>query len=158
MREVSGSEVFKAHLSDARKSVDALIEFARAKSDTSSTLLRVVEDSVNKGFADMECRLKDAFNVLIESYNRREAVIAKVCPAEKPERDNDGTLMTGHGVTVDIRSFGITRVEDTKAWMLALNDEAIMGTGMNEETAMRIYSAVEAWRDAKLEADKENEK
>ena len=158
MKEVSGLEVYNAYLSDARKPVDALIEFARTKCNVSSPLLRVVEDAVNKGFADLEIKLKDAINKVIASYNSRESVIAKVNPNEKPERDNNGTLMTGHGVTVDIRSFGIKRVEDTKAWMLALNDEAVTGTGMDEETAMRIFEAVEAWRDAKREAEKENEK
>lgn len=158
MKEVSGFEVYKAYISDVRKSVDALIEFARTKCNVSSPLLQVVEGAVNMGFADLEIKLKNAFNKLIESYNSREAVIAKVCPTEKPERDKDGTLMTGHGVTVDVRSFGIKRVEDTKAWMLALNDEAVPCTGMDEETAMRIYRAVEAWRDAKREAQKENEK
>ena len=156
MKEVSGLEVYKAYLSDARKSVDALIEFARAKCYVSSPLLRVVEDAVNKGFADLEMKLRDAINKVIASYNSREAVIAKVNPNEKPERDKDGTLMTGYGLTHDIKQFGIKRVRDTKAWMLELNDETIPCTGMDEETAMRLYRAVEAWRDAKREAEKEN--
>lgn len=48
MKEVSGLEVYKAYLSDARKSVDALIEFARTMCSVSSPLLHVVEDAVNR--------------------------------------------------------------------------------------------------------------
>ena len=157
MQVVSGLEVYNAYLSDIRKSVDALIEFASNKCDVSSPLLQVVEDAVNKEFANLEMNVKDAINKIIASYNSREAIIAKVNPAEKPQLDKDGSLITGHGVPVDIHSFGIKRVEDTKAWMLALDDEVIAGTGMDEETAMRIYRAIEAWRDAKREAEKEIE-
>lgn len=157
MQVVSGLEVYNAYLSDVKKSVDALIEFARAKSDTSSPLLRVVEESVNKEFANLETNLKDAINKVIASYNSREAIIAKVNPTVNPQRDKVGSLITGYGVPVDIHSFGIKRVENTKAWMLALDDEMIAGTGMDEETAIRIYRAIKAWRDAKREVEKESE-
>lgn len=157
MKVVSGLEVYKAYLSDARKSVDALIEFARAKSDTSSPLLQLVVEAVNKEFANLEMNVKDALNKVIASYNSREAIIAKVNPAEKPQRDKDGSLMTGYGLTEEIRQFGIKRVPDTKAWMLVLNDESVAGTGMDEETAIRIYRAVDAWRNIKREAEKESE-
>lgn len=158
MQVVSGLEVYNAYLSDARKSVDALIEFARTKSDTSSPLLQVVEEAVNKEFANLETNLKDALNKVIASYNSREAIIAKINPTEKPKLDKNGSLMTGYGLTEEIRQFGIKRVPDTKAWMLVLNDESVAGTGMDEETAIRIYRAVDEWRNAKQKAEKENEK
>lgn len=88
MQVVSGLEVYKAYLSDVRKSVDALIEFARNKCDVSSPLLQVVEGAVNKEFANLEMNLKDALNKVIASYNSREAIIAKVNLAEKPQRRN----------------------------------------------------------------------
>ena len=138
MDKVTGMQVFMTFMADARRSVDALLELAKDKCDSDSPLLKVVRDSIDKSFADMEIKVVGSFNSLIDAYNNREATIAKVNHEEKPEKDGDGCLVTGHAIPICINDFGIKRVKDTKAWMLELNHDEVSGTGMDEETAWRL--------------------
>ena len=157
MEKVKSSDVNAAFLANLRNAVDALLEFANADNQYSK-VLKLVEASVNTEFAKAEDKITTQVNGIIQKYNDRETIIAGVSTDEKPQPGPYNNITTGKSCWMDIRQIGIRRVPDAMAWQLTLNEEEVPGTGMPEDMAFRLDSAIQAFRNKKLAEKIEKEK
>ena len=150
MNEIGPDVVHRAFLSlsNVRESVDALIELAESKSE-SSALLALVKKTVKDGFIKAAIEIAEQINNVVKKYNEREVVLAGVDSEVKAVRDKYGHLDIGKTVWIDIHRIGIRRIGETAAFQFTIDDENVPGTGIPDDLAMRLYKAIDSFRTAR---------
>ena len=144
MNEIGPDVVNRCILSNIRVSVDALIELAESKSN-SSVLLALVKKTIKDEFYKVALKITEQINKVVQQYNNRECVIAGVSPEVKAARDKNG-LDTGRTIRMDIGKIGIRRLFDTTTYTLTIDGEDVPGTGIPDELAIRLFRAIDAFR------------
>lgn len=159
MNQISDDMVSRCLLANLREAVDALFELAESETNRNS-LLTLVQNTIKDEFQKAARKICEQINDLVRKYNDRECVTAGVSPEEKVQSDENLYLHTGSIMWMDIkkigiRKIGIRRIGNTAAYQLTIDDEEVPGTGMPDELAKRLYKAIVAFRNARLNKEKE---
>lgn len=148
MNQISDDMVSRCLLASLREAVDALFELAESESH-SRTLLSLVQNTIRDEFQKAARKICEQINDLVRKYNERECVTAGVSPEEKAKPNENGSFDTGHTIWMNIKKIGIRRIGENVAFQLTIDDEAVPCTGMPEELAIRLFKAIDAFRNAR---------
>ena len=124
MHEIGPDVVNRGFLSNVRESVDALIELAESKSE-SSALLALVKKTVKDEFYKAALKITEQINRMVQQYNNRECVIAGVSPEKKGSGDDCMSM----NIFMEVRKIGMRKIGETAAYSLTIDDEEVPGTG-----------------------------
>lgn len=153
MNLISNDMVSRCLLAELQVTVNALIELAESESHN-HTLLSLVKRAIKDEFYRASQGVTAKINDLVRKYNERECVTAGVSPEEKAKPNENGSFDTGHTIWMNIKKIGIRRIGENVAFQLTIDDEAVPCTGMPEELAIRLFKAIDAFRNAREKKEK----